>query len=189
METVTPANYIPLPCAPLACLIATRETSDGSTFSVFGQSASHAGRPISVSLKCIGSPFSLSSTWVTSDVQEKFFQAFQAELTMQAELMVTSLATRRNNAHLRNLGLDLLILRAKLCRAQAEMELYMMAFENSHVCSFCDNSFSTSPDPIVPRCLPEEVDLIQDHEDDEDEDDDSDGSGSEDYDDIDVWVP
>ncbi|KAG1817178.1 uncharacterized protein BJ212DRAFT_1299340 [Suillus subaureus] len=163
--------------------------SDGSTLSVFGQLASHTGRPISVSLKCIGSPFSLSSTWVTSDIQEKNFQAFQAELTMQAELMVTSLATRCNNAHLHNLGLDLLILWAKLCCAQAEMELYMMAIENSHVCSFCDNSFSTSPDLIVPRCLPEEVDLIQDHEDDEDEDDDGDGSGSKDYDDIDIWVP
>ncbi|KAG1751526.1 uncharacterized protein EDB91DRAFT_1078293 [Suillus paluster] len=162
---------------------------DGSTLSVFGQSASQAGRPTSISLNCIGSSFSLSSTWVTSGVQEKNFKAFQAELAMQAGLMVMSLATRCNNAHLHNLGLDLLILQAKLCRAQAEMELYMMAIENSHVCSFCDGSLSTSPDLIVPRHLPEEVDLIHndDNDKDEDEDDDSNGTGSKDYDDIDVW--
>ncbi|KAG1732428.1 uncharacterized protein EDB91DRAFT_1084757 [Suillus paluster] len=159
--------------------------SDGSTLSVFGQSASQAGRPTSISLNCIGSSFSLSSTWVTSNVQEKTFMAFQAELAMQAGLMVTSLATRRNNARLRNLGLDLLILRAKLCRAQAEMELYTMAIENSHVCGFCDGSLSTSPDLIVPRHLPKEVDLI--HDEDDDEDDDSNGTGSKDYDDINVW--
>ncbi|KAG1859421.1 hypothetical protein C8R48DRAFT_774758 [Suillus tomentosus] len=206
VKTVTPANYIPLPCAPLACSIATRETykawlprnnahcfipcpehlteknlcSDGSTLSVFSQSSLQAGRPTS----CLGSSILLSSAWVTSDVQERFFKAFQAELTIQAELMVTSLATRRNNAHLRNLGLDLLILRAKLHRAQAEMELYRMAMENSHICSFCDNSLSTPPNPIVPRHLPKEGDLIHDEDDD---DEDGDGTASEDHDDIDVW--
>lgn len=159
---------------------------------------------LTVFLQSLGSSFSLSSTWVASDVQERFFKAFQAELTLQAELMLTSLATRRNNAHLRNLGSDLLILQAKLHRAQAEMELYTMAIENSHVYGFYDSSkhrlivlpsiidalvgLSMSQDWIVPRCLPEEVDLIHSHEDVEDEDGDIGGSGSEDYDDIDVWM-
>ncbi|KAG1888621.1 hypothetical protein F4604DRAFT_1674282 [Suillus subluteus] len=116
----------------------------------FGQSALKAGRPTSVRLNSVCSSFSLSSTWVTSNVQEKFFKAFQAELTMQAGLMVMSLATRCNNAHLHNLRLDLLILWAKLSHAQAEMELYTMAIENSHACDFCDGSLSMSPDPIVP---------------------------------------
>lgn len=159
---------------------------------------------LTVFLQCLGSSFSLSSTWVTSDVQERFFKAFQAELTLQAELMLTSLATRRNNAHLRNLGSDLLILQAKLHRAQAEMELYTMAIENSHAYGFYDSSkhrlimlpsivdalvgLSMSQDWIVPPCLPEDVDLIHNHEDVEDEDGDGGGSGSEDYDDIDVWM-
>ncbi|KAG1877327.1 hypothetical protein F4604DRAFT_1924413 [Suillus subluteus] len=104
---------------------------------------------------------------------------------MQVGLMVMSLATRRNNAHLHNLGLDLLILRAKLSRAQAEMELYTMAIENSHACGFCDSSkHKLIVLPSIADAL--EVDLIHDDEDNE-EDDDSNGTGSEDCDDIDVW--
>jgi hypothetical protein len=113
------------------------------------------------------------------------------ELTIQAELMVTSLATRCNNAHLHNLGLH---------HAQAEMELYRMAMENSHICSFCDNSkhrpivplsiadalvgLLTSPNPIVPCHLPEEGDPIHDED---DNDEDGDGTASKDHDDIDIW--
>ncbi|KAG2138134.1 hypothetical protein BD769DRAFT_1384676 [Suillus cothurnatus] len=122
------------------------------------QSSLQAGRPTYISLNCLGSSMLLSSAWVTSDIQERFFKAFQVELTIQAELM--------------------------LHHAQAEMELYRMAMENSYICSFCDNSSSMSPNPIVPCRLPKEGDPI--HNEDNDNED-GDGTASEDHDDIDVW--
>jgi hypothetical protein len=80
------------------------------------------------------------------------------------------------------------------------MELYRMAMENSHICSFCDNSkhrpivplsiadalvgLLTSPNPIVPCHLPEEGDPIHDED---DNDEDGDGTASKDHDDIDIW--
>lgn len=53
------------------------------------------------------------------------------ELRMQVELMRKSVATRRSNAYLRNLGLDLLILQAKMRRAKAENQLYTLAIQNT----------------------------------------------------------
>ncbi|KIK37769.1 hypothetical protein CY34DRAFT_108952 [Suillus luteus UH-Slu-Lm8-n1] len=162
MQASTPPYYIPLPCAPLACFITTRETTikDWWNFKfTFGWLY----------------PFSL---WSTGPASRK--------ITIVSWLLI--FPVKRNNAHLHNLGSDLLILQAKLHRAQAEMELYTMAIENSHVYGFYDSSLSMSQDWIVPRCLPEEVDLIHSHEDVEDEDGDIGGSGSEDYDDIDVWM-
>lgn len=82
----------------------------------------------------------LSSTWVTADVQKSFYESFKQELAIQAELMVTSLATRRSNAYLRNLALDLLILQAKRRRAHAEIALYTMAIDNLCQCKFMDTS-------------------------------------------------
>src|SRR5271168_2466727 len=82
----------------------------------------------------------LTSTWITTDVQEAFYAAFRRELTLQAELMATSLATNRSNAYLRNLGLDLLILEAKICRAQAEIALYTLAIENTPIFNLSDSS-------------------------------------------------
>jgi hypothetical protein len=72
----------------------------------------------------------LSSTWVTTDVRNTFDEAFEKEVAIQAEPMAISLATRRSNALLRNLGLELLILYAKRCRAYAETALYSVAIEN-----------------------------------------------------------
>lgn len=92
------------------------------------------------SLQCISPSLPLSSTWVTTDVHEGFYNAFQEELNMQAELMTMSLATKNDNAYLRNLGLDLLILQAKMRRAQAEIELYNVAIENAHEFNLCDSS-------------------------------------------------
>lgn len=82
----------------------------------------------------------LSSTWVTADVQKSFYESFKQELAIQAELMVTSLATRRSNAYLRNLALDLLILQAKRRRAHTEIALYTMAIDNLCQYKFMDTS-------------------------------------------------
>lgn len=54
--------------------------------------------------------------------------------------MTMSLATKNDNAYLRNLGLDLLILQAKIHRTQAEIELYNVAIENAHEFNLCDSS-------------------------------------------------
>ncbi|KAG1893251.1 uncharacterized protein F5891DRAFT_1207720 [Suillus fuscotomentosus] len=98
----------------------------------------------------IGPPSLLLSTWITADVQDTFFKAFQTELDMQSDLMTKSLVARRSNAYLRNLGLDLLILQAKRHRAHAEIELYTLAIENTHAFN-CDHSSQTSWDQIIPR--------------------------------------
>ncbi|KAG1849745.1 hypothetical protein F4604DRAFT_1934773 [Suillus subluteus] len=111
----------------------------------------------SIMKKCVGPSLPLSSTWVTADVQEAFNVAFETELTLQAELMATSLVTRRSNAYLCNLGLDLLILQAKIHRAQAEIALYTLAIENAPRFNLSDNSSSMSPDHTIPRPLLEEV--------------------------------
>ncbi|KAG1843768.1 hypothetical protein F4604DRAFT_1938005 [Suillus subluteus] len=127
--------------------------------------------------KCIKPSLTLLSTWVTTDVQEAFHRAFQEELALQAELMMASLATRRSNTYLRNLGLDLLILQAKMRHAQAEIELYSLAIENIHEFDLSDTSSTTSFHPTVSRRLREAVPLY-------DEDiDDSTGGGYEDYED------
>ncbi|KAG2336478.1 hypothetical protein BDR05DRAFT_953331 [Suillus weaverae] len=155
-QIFAPTVDSPLPCAPLACSITIREKCsawlarnsahnipdagpaierssplDCSTLSVLGQSTPQEEGPASFSLNCMGPSLPLSSMWITADVQEAFYVALQMELTMQAELMVTSLATRCSNAYLCNLGLDLLILHAKIHRAQAEIALYMLAIENT----------------------------------------------------------
>jgi hypothetical protein len=92
-----------------------------------------------ISLQRIDPSAPLLSTWITIDVQEAFFGAFQEELDTQAELMKKSLAVRRSNAYLRNLALDWLMLQAKMRRAQAEIRLYTLAIENSYVYESSDS--------------------------------------------------
>ncbi|KAG1840649.1 hypothetical protein C8R48DRAFT_781664 [Suillus tomentosus] len=197
---MVPTDYAPLPCAPLACSIATREkcrawltmnttylipATDAAIRSVLQEerwnSISSNVSDVTVwlpgltaSLQCVSPSLPLSSTWITTDVREAFHRAFQEELTLQAELMVASLATRRNNAYLRNLGLDLLILQAKMRRAQAEIELYSLAIENIHRFDLSGSSSTTSFHSTGSRCLCEAAPLY-------DEDvDDSTGEGYED---------
>lgn len=103
---------------------------------------------------------------------------------MQSDLMTKSLVTRRSNAYLRNLGLDLLILQAKRHRAHAEIELYTLAIENTHAFN-CDCSeqkqvvpssttddiagSQTSWDQIIPRhILPRNVSHYDENIDDDD---------------------
>ncbi|KAG1765158.1 hypothetical protein EV702DRAFT_1051109 [Suillus placidus] len=88
----------------------------------------------------IGSSPPLLSTWITADVQEAFYEAFQTELDMQSELMSKFFVARRSNANLHNHGLDLLILQAKMCRAQTEITLYTLALENTHAFDFSDHT-------------------------------------------------
>ncbi|KAG2130215.1 hypothetical protein DEU56DRAFT_757892 [Suillus clintonianus] len=101
--------------------------------------ATHQGRIASVILMCptislqrISPSLPLLSTWITVEIQEAFYDAFRTELRTQAELMTKSVATRRSNTYLRNLGLDLLILQAKMCRAKAEIQLYTLAIQNTY---------------------------------------------------------
>ncbi|KAJ8595136.1 hypothetical protein M405DRAFT_910793 [Rhizopogon salebrosus TDB-379] len=127
---------------------------DGSTTSAPSPpSTAHEETPTSTILKRIDPSAPLLSTWITIDVQEAFFGAFQEELDTQAELMKKSLAVRRSNAYLRNLALDWLMLQAKMRRAQAEIRLYTLAIENSYVYESSDSGSSTSLDQNIPRPL------------------------------------
>ncbi|KAG2102863.1 uncharacterized protein F5147DRAFT_654939 [Suillus discolor] len=139
--------------------------------------ASQEERRASISSNCISPSLPLSSTWVTTYVQEAFYNAFQEELNMQAELMTMSLATRHNNTYLRNLGLDLLILQSKTHRAKAEIELYNVAIENAHGFDLCGSSSKTPLDTTIQRPLCKAVHCYN-------EDEEVDGSeGYEDYED------
>lgn len=75
---------------------------------------------------------------------------------MQSELMTKSHATWRSNANLRNHGLDLLILQAKMHRAQTEITLYTLALENTHAIDFSDHSKCKSTGPH-PQLMPLKV--------------------------------
>jgi hypothetical protein len=109
-----------------------------------------------VSQQRIGPSLPLLSTWITADVQEAFYEAFQMELDMQLELMTKSPASRGGNANLRNHGLDLLILQAKMHRAQTEITLYTLALENTHANDFSDHS-KCKPTSSHPQLMPLKV--------------------------------
>ncbi|KAG1861863.1 hypothetical protein C8R48DRAFT_673316 [Suillus tomentosus] len=187
-QTVVPTHCAPLPCAPLACSITTRGmweawlTRDDTHLISVAESeiwfASQEERRAPISLNCISPSLPLSSTWVTTDVQEAFYNAFQEELNMQAELMTMSLATRHNNTYLRNLGLDLLILQSKTRRAEAEIELYNVAIENAHGFDLCGSSSKTPLDTTIRRPLCKAAHCY-----DEDEEVDDGSEGYEDYED------
>ncbi|KAG0692388.1 hypothetical protein DFH29DRAFT_1008725 [Suillus ampliporus] len=108
----------------------------------------------SVILNCVGPSLSLLSTWVAVDVQEAFYDAFHAEQACQAGLMTQSF-TLNGNLYQRNIELELLILQAKMRRAQAEIDLYTVAIENAREFDFCDNiSVSSSSGGSNPPPLP-----------------------------------
>jgi hypothetical protein len=77
------------------------------------------------------------------------------ELRMQVELMRKFVAAKRSNAYLRNLGLDLLILQAKMRRAKAEIQLYTLAIQNTSESGSSDRSehkptgFSPTADAVA----------------------------------------
>ncbi|KAG1839008.1 hypothetical protein C8R48DRAFT_679964 [Suillus tomentosus] len=178
----------PLPCAPLACSITTRGmweawlTRDDTHLISVAESeiwfASQEERRAPISLNCISPSLPLSSTWVTTNVQEAFYNAFQEELNMQAELMTMSLATRHNNTYLHNLGLDLLILQSKTRCTEAEIELYNVAIENAHGFDLCGSSSKAPLNTTIQRPLCKAAHCY-----DEDKEVDDGSEGYEDYED------
>ncbi|KAG1853402.1 hypothetical protein F4604DRAFT_1933296 [Suillus subluteus] len=153
---------------------------EASAPSSLGQPSSAQEEPAYSNLDRIGPSLPLLSTWVTTDVQEAFYEAFQTELDMQSKLMTKSPATRHSNANLRNHGLDLLILQAKMHRAQTEITLYTLALENTHAFDFSDHSSQTSSwgQSILRPVLSDELRYC-----DVDTDDDTDQS----HNDFEVW--
>ncbi|KAG2126800.1 hypothetical protein DEU56DRAFT_959161 [Suillus clintonianus] len=153
---------------------------EASPPSSLGQPSSAQEEPAYSNLDRIGPSLPLLSTWVTADVQEAFYEAFQTELDMQSKLMTKSPATRHSNANLRNHGLDLLILQAKMHRAQTEITLYTLALENTHAFDFSDHSSQTSSwgQSILRPVLSDELRYC-----DVDTDDDTDQS----HNDFEVW--
>ncbi|KAG1869703.1 hypothetical protein C8R48DRAFT_771091 [Suillus tomentosus] len=126
------------------------------------------------SVKFNGPPFCLLSTWITTGVQEAFDEARKVELTTQARLMASYLDIDGYHTHHRNAQSELIFLRAKLCRAQAEAEACALAIENAPASNYSDSGgltlisalssnantiaeFSSPPRPTLPPLLPEEV--------------------------------
>jgi hypothetical protein len=126
---------------------------DGSTASVLDHSATAKSKsailnvsPVVICLavltplQYVTPSLPLLNTWVTVNAQKTFYEAFKIELTSQAELMAKSLANKRDSAFMRTVEKDLLTLQAKMRRAEAEIELYTLAIENTHEFNFSDNS-------------------------------------------------
>jgi hypothetical protein len=87
------------------------------------------------------------TTWVTTGIQEAFYNAFHAENTCQAGLTLHALTVNGELVYQRNFGLELLILQAKMHCAQAEIDLYTMAIKNAH--EFDCSTTSGSPGNIL----------------------------------------
>lgn len=79
-------------------------------------------------------------TWVTTNVQEAFYDALHAERACQTGLLAQALTTKGNHPYERNIALEFLILHAKMRRAQAETDLYAMAIEHARESDFSDNT-------------------------------------------------
>lgn len=141
---------------------------DGSTASVLDHSAT--AKLKSAILNDVTPSLPLLNTWVTVNAQKTFDEAFTIELTSQAELMAKSLTNKRDSAFMRTVEKDLLTLQAKMRRAEAEIELYTLAIENTHEFNFSDNSSSTSSDQSIRQPLSEEVYRHEDVDDGTDED-------------------
>ncbi|KAG1741723.1 hypothetical protein EDB19DRAFT_709901 [Suillus lakei] len=129
---------------------------DDSTPSVLDQFATaQEENPKSAVLNHITPSLPLLSTCVTARAQEAFYEAFKIEQTSQVKLMAKSHANKRDSVYMHNLERDLFTLEAKMRRAEAEIELYTLAIENTHEFNFSDNSSSTSSDQSIPRPLSE----------------------------------
>ncbi|KAG2137545.1 hypothetical protein DEU56DRAFT_804393 [Suillus clintonianus] len=149
---------------------------DGSSPLIVGRSAlAHQEKRTSVIVNSIGPSFRLSSTWVTPDVQEAFDQAGKAERISQAGLTTAYLDEERYHIHHRNFQLELPLLRAKMCRARAEVDVYALAIENAcafgHSDSALPSSLARAPSPPL---LAKEVARYNEDMDDYSSDSDSD---------------
>ncbi|KAG1869093.1 hypothetical protein C8R48DRAFT_671109 [Suillus tomentosus] len=127
-------------------------TSPGST--------THKDTLASVISNRVGPSLPLLSAWVTLDVQETFYDAFRAEQAYQAGLTPLFLFANGHHAYpsQRNIGLELLVLQAKMRRAKAEVDLYAMAIENA-----CEHDFPVSTSTLsslsgfIPPPRPDEL--------------------------------
>ncbi|KAG2346751.1 hypothetical protein BDR05DRAFT_945741 [Suillus weaverae] len=117
---------------------------DGFTLSKPGLTVAHEDKRVSVILNCVGPSLPLLSTWVAVDVQEAFYSAFCVEQACQAGFMTQSSAVNTNHTYQHNIGLESLILQAKMHRAQAEIELYTVAIANAREFNFSDNISTSS---------------------------------------------
>ncbi|KAG1814688.1 uncharacterized protein BJ212DRAFT_1361415 [Suillus subaureus] len=197
-EIMTPSAMSKKEVAPLTCSIATQEMCedwlmrneahlipaaepfienysplDGSTVSILDQlTTAQEEKSKSAILNHITPSLPLLSTWVTARAQEALYVAFKIELASQAELMARSFANKRDSAYMRPLERDLFTLQAKMRRAEAEIELYTLAIENTHEFNFSDNSSSTSSDQSIPLSLSKEVYRRQEDDVDDDTDED-----------------
>ncbi|KAG1806687.1 uncharacterized protein HD556DRAFT_1436630 [Suillus plorans] len=96
--------------------------------------------------------------WVTIDIQEAFCDAFDTEQACQAGLMTRFLTVNSNHIDQRNIGLEVLILWAKMRRTQAEIELYTVAIQNAREFDFSDNtSVLSSSSGFIPPPRPDEL--------------------------------
>ncbi|KAG2753240.1 hypothetical protein P692DRAFT_20871007 [Suillus brevipes Sb2] len=137
-----------------------------TTPSEFG--IAHGDKRTSVILNSIGPSLPMLSTWVAIDVQESFYGALRAEQACQA-----GLSSLPGHTWQRNIGLELIILQAKMCRAQAEINLYSIAIANANTCgsNFSNNAcVPSSSSRFVPPPLPDEMCYYDDNIDNESDD-------------------
>lgn len=181
-EIRTPSATSKKEVTPLACPIATQKMCEtwltrndahlipaaepfiedfsplfDTTGSILDQFTTQKEKSKSAILNHITPSLPLLSTWVTARAQEVLYEAFKIELASQADLMAKSFTNKRESAYMRPLECDLSTLQAKMRRAEAEIELYTLAIENTHDFNFSDNSSSTSSDQSILLPLPKEV--------------------------------
>jgi hypothetical protein len=91
--------------------------------------------------KRVGPSLPLLSAWVPRHVQDTFHDAFRAEQACQARLTPQFLSAYSHHTYpgQRNIGLELLVLQAKMRRAKAEVDLYTIAIEKA-----CEHDFAVS---------------------------------------------
>ncbi|KAG2112390.1 uncharacterized protein F5147DRAFT_684720 [Suillus discolor] len=153
--------------SPLGCPTATQDKCEAwlnrqhcpflkeFTSSMPEPATTHEAKRTSVILNCVGSSLPMLSTWVATGIQEAFYDAFHAEHTCQAGLTSHSLTV--DGEHQRNIGLELLILQAKMRRAQAEIDLYTAAIENAREFDFSATNKPSFSGGHIPPPQPDEM--------------------------------
>ncbi|KAG1732528.1 hypothetical protein EDB19DRAFT_1831345 [Suillus lakei] len=130
----------------------------GSTLSLPEFANMHDDNWTSDIFNCISPSLPLLNTWVTINAQEGFCNALHAERACQTGLLAQTLATQDNHPYEHNIALEFLILHAKMCRAQAETDLYTMAIEHAREFDFSDNiSATSSPGRFMSPPLPDKL--------------------------------
>ncbi|KAG1779656.1 hypothetical protein EV702DRAFT_1043575 [Suillus placidus] len=129
----------------------------GGSPSIPEPATTHKAKRTSVILNCVSLPLPMLSTWVGTGIQEAFYDAFHAEHTCQAGLMSHSLTVDGEHVYQRNIGLELLILQAKMRCAQAEIDLYTVAIENAHEFDRSTTNKPSSSGGFIPPPRPNEL--------------------------------